>query len=61
MVRERIEAPVKIVLIKQTNVAELVRQFRVRKVNDSAVYFWVTRLPYEVGDTVSVKLSTLQQ
>ena len=59
--RQRAEMPVKIVLIKQTNVAELVRQFRVHKVGDSSVYFWVTRLPYQEGDTVSVKLSTLQQ
>lgn len=61
IVRERADAPVKIVLIKQTNVAELVRQFRVHKVGDNSVYFWVTRLPYQEGDTVSVKLSSLQQ
>lgn len=53
---------VKIVLIKRTNtIYEPIRQFRVKKVGDNSIYFWSSQMPYDIGDTVSVKLSSLQQ
>lgn len=52
---------VKIVLVKHTANVVHYKQFRVHKVNDGSIYFWTTTLPYEVGDTVTVLISALQQ
>lgn len=57
----KVTSPVKIVLIKKTADVGVVRQFRVKKLNDNAVYFWSTRMPYEVNDTVSITLAELQK
>ena len=61
MMRQKTEMSVKIVLLKQTGNAIVVKQFKVKKLNDNSVYFWATKLPYEVNDTVTVKLGELQQ
>lgn len=55
---------VKIVLdrhTKTTVAAAVYKQFRVHKIGDSSVYFWTTTLPYEAGDTTTVKLRDLMQ
>ena len=51
----------KIVLLKKTADVGVVRQFRVKKLNDNSIYFWSTRMPYEVNDTVSITLAELQK
>lgn len=56
------QVTVKIVLLKRTNSPSIVMgQFRVKKVLDSTIYFWQTQMPYEIGDTLNVPLTSLRQ
>ena len=52
---------VKFVLVKKTADVGIVKQFKVKKLNDNSIYFWSTRMPYEVNDTVSINLNELQK
>lgn len=49
-------------LVRQVYIdGTMTKTFRVKKVLDSTIYFWQTSMPYEIGDTLNVPLTSLRQ